>query len=213
MVQAAAVAHQGRKSSRMARHFGPNFDKAWIRTPESGDILSVRRTGRNLPTEILFAVSGPFLGGREPRILIAIHSLSIGGGPMASARGMAKSASALREIPTRLGLSQAECATALGVAVETFRTWEAKPTDHARGCRRPSAHAEGKAAPARTSAASSPADELHLHVRTLRAAAHDGRLAATVGPRPFFGKLIATATREAGGTFARKSAETGIPDI
>jgi DNA-binding XRE family transcriptional regulator len=45
------------------------------------------------------------------------------------------------------------------------------------------------------------ADELHVHVRTLRAAAHDGRLAATFGPRPFFGKLTATATREAAATF------------
>ena len=34
-------------------------------------------------------------------------------------------ASALKEILTRLGLSQAECATALGVAVETLRTWDA----------------------------------------------------------------------------------------
>jgi ribosome-binding protein aMBF1 (putative translation factor) len=38
-------------------------------------------------------------------------------------------------------------------------------------------------------------------VRTLRAAARDGRLAATFGPRPFFGKLTATATREAGARF------------
>jgi DNA-binding XRE family transcriptional regulator len=45
------------------------------------------------------------------------------------------------------------------------------------------------------------ADELHVHVRTLRAAAHDGRLAATFGPRPFFGKLTATATREAAARF------------
>jgi len=36
-----------------------------------------------------------------------------------------------------------------------------------------------------------------VHVRTLRAAAHDVRLAATFGQRPFFGKLSATATREA----------------
>lgn len=41
------------------------------------------------------------------------------------------------------------------------------------------------------------ADELDVHARTLRAAAHDGRLAVTFGPRPFFGKLTATATREA----------------
>jgi transcriptional regulator with XRE-family HTH domain len=33
--------------------------------------------------------------------------------------------SVLRVIRTRLNLSQAECAAALGVAVETFRTWDA----------------------------------------------------------------------------------------
>ena len=44
------------------------------------------------------------------------------------------------------------------------------------------------------------ADELHVHVRTLRAAAHDGRLAATFGP-DLFGKLTATATRESASTF------------
>ena len=33
--------------------------------------------------------------------------------------------SVLRGIRTRLNLSQAECAAALGVAVETFRTWDA----------------------------------------------------------------------------------------
>jgi DNA-binding transcriptional regulator YiaG len=36
---------------------------------------------------------------------------------------MAQRTSVLKETRTRLGLSQAECATALGVAVETFRTW------------------------------------------------------------------------------------------
>ena len=45
------------------------------------------------------------------------------------------------------------------------------------------------------------ADELQVHVRTLRAAAHDGRLAATFGPQPFYGKLTATATREAAAQF------------
>src|SRR5450759_2252766 len=38
---------------------------------------------------------------------------------------MAPCTSNLREIRTRLGLSQAECATALDVAVETFRAWDA----------------------------------------------------------------------------------------
>ena len=114
---------------------------------------------------------------------------------------MAHTASALREIRTRLGLSQAECAMALGVALETFRTWDAG--------RRPAP--EAIVSQARTLKAKRPphdrvplqvlADELHVHVRTLRAAAHDGRLAATFGPRPFFGKLTATATREAAAQF------------
>ena len=114
---------------------------------------------------------------------------------------MVKRASPLREIRTRLHLSQAECAAAVGVAVETFRTWDAG--------RRPTPEAIVRQA--RTLKAKRPphdrvplqvlADELHVHVRTLRAAAHDGRLAATFGPRPFFGKLTATATREAGARF------------
>lgn len=117
---------------------------------------------------------------------------------------MAKHASALREIRTRLGLSQAECATALGVALETFRTWDAG--------RRPTP--EAIVSQAQALKAKRPlhdrvplqvlADELHVHVRTLRAAAHDGRLAATFGPRPFFGKLTARATREAGAQFMAK---------
>jgi DNA-binding transcriptional regulator YiaG len=114
---------------------------------------------------------------------------------------MPSSASDLRDIRTRLGLSQAECATALGVAVETFRTWDAG--------RRPAP--EAIVSQARALKAKRPphdrvplqvlADEFHVHVRTLRAAAHDGRLTATFGPRPFFGKLTATATREAAARF------------
>jgi DNA-binding transcriptional regulator YiaG len=114
---------------------------------------------------------------------------------------MARSGSPLREIRTRLGLSQAECARALGVAIETFRTWDA-------GRR---IAPEAIVGQARILKAMRPpndrvplqvlADELHVHVRTLRAAAHDGRLAATFNPRPYFGKLTATATREAAAQF------------
>lgn len=114
---------------------------------------------------------------------------------------MAGSASPLREVRTRLGLSQAECATALGVALETFRAWDAG--------RRPTP--EAIVSQARTLKAKRPlddlvplqvlADELRVHVRTLRAASHDGRLAATFGSRTFFGKLTATATREAAARF------------
>jgi len=117
---------------------------------------------------------------------------------------MAKDTSVLREIRTRLALSQTECATALGVAPETFRAWDAG--------RRTAP--EAIVNQARTLKAKQPlhdraplqvlADELHIHVRTLRAAAHDGRLAATFGTRPFFGKLTATATREAAAQFMAK---------
>jgi DNA-binding XRE family transcriptional regulator len=89
----------------------------------------------------------------------------------------------------------------LGVALETFRTWDAG--------RRPAP--EAIVSQARALKAKRPlhervplqvlADELRVHVRTLRAAAHDGRLAATFGPRPYFGKLTATATRDAAARF------------
>jgi transcriptional regulator with XRE-family HTH domain len=104
---------------------------------------------------------------------------------MASSPSMAQSISQLREIRSLLGLSQAECAAALGVAVETFRTWDAgrrpapdliveraktlkeKRSTHERVPLRLLAH------------------EFHVNVRTLRAAARDGRLIATFSPRPY----------------------------
>src|SRR5438552_5463637 len=108
---------------------------------------------------------------------------------------MAKSASVLREIRTRLRLSQVECAAALGVALETFRTWDAgrRPPPEAvvrRAETLTMKHPRHDRVPLQVLA-----HELHVHVRTLRAAAHDGRLAATFAPRPYFGKLTATATR------------------
>jgi DNA-binding transcriptional regulator YiaG len=114
---------------------------------------------------------------------------------------MAGSALLLREIRTRLGLSQTECATALGVAVETFRTWDAG--------RRPAPAAiidqaqtlKAKRSPHERVPLQVLADELHVHVRTLRTAARDGRLAVTFSSRPRFRKLTATATREAGAQF------------
>jgi DNA-binding transcriptional regulator YiaG len=117
------------------------------------------------------------------------------------AEPLSMTASVLRAIRTRLNLSRAECAAALGVAVETFRTWDA-------GRRSPPAavvrHAETLMVK-RPAHQGLPlqllANELHVHVRTLRAAAHDGRLAATFSPRPYFGQLTATATREAGARF------------
>ena len=114
---------------------------------------------------------------------------------------MAQPSSTLREIRSRIGLSQAECAVALGVAVETFRAWDAG--------RRPAPQAVVERA--HTLKAERPtqervplqvlADELQVHVRTLRAASRDGRMSATFDARPYFGKLTATATREAAAKF------------
>jgi DNA-binding transcriptional regulator YiaG len=114
---------------------------------------------------------------------------------------MTKDASALREIRTRLNLSQAECAAALGVAVETFRTWDSGRRPAPEGVIDKVCTLKAKRSLHDRVSLHVLADELHVHVRTLRAAAHDGRLAATFGPRPFFGKLTATATREAAAKF------------
>jgi DNA-binding transcriptional regulator YiaG len=114
---------------------------------------------------------------------------------------MANSVSVLREIRTKLHFSQAECAAALGVAVETFRAWDSgRRTAPAAIVRRAQTLKAKRLAHDRVPLQIL-ADELHVHVRTLRAAAHDGRLAATFDPRPFFGKLTATATREAAARF------------
>jgi DNA-binding transcriptional regulator YiaG len=120
---------------------------------------------------------------------------------MASSSRMANPVSTLRDIRTRLQWSQAACAAALGVAAETFRSWEAG--------RRPAPEAVVRRAQALTAKRSPPerlplqvlANHFRVHVRTLRAAAHDGRLAATFGARPYFGRLTATATREAVAAF------------
>jgi transcriptional regulator with XRE-family HTH domain len=114
---------------------------------------------------------------------------------------MTKDASAVREIRTRLNLSQAECAAALGVAVETFRTWDSGRRAAPEAVIDKVCTLKAKRSLHDRVSLRVLADELHVHVRTLRAAAQDGRLAATFGPRTFFGKLTAMATREAAARF------------
>ena len=118
------------------------------------------------------------------------------------AEPLSRAPSVLRAIRARLDLSQAECAAALGVAVETFRTWDAgRRPPPAAVVRRAETLVVVKHPAHQRLPLQLLANELHVHVRTLRAAAHDGRLAATFSPRPYFGKLTATATREAGARF------------
>jgi len=117
---------------------------------------------------------------------------------------MANHASALREIRKQLGLSQAEWATALGVAIETFRTFDTGRRTAPEAIVSQARRLKARRPPNDRVPLQVLADELHVHVRTLRAAAHDGRLAVTFAPRPFFGKLTARATREAAGQFMAK---------
>jgi len=143
-----------------------------------------------------------FRGSRELRILspsirLASSRRRTDGIVMAMTTGV----SVLREIRTRIDLSQAECAAALGVAVETFRTWDAGRRPAPAAIVRRAQTLEAKRPPHDGVPLQILADELHVHVRTLRAAARDGCLAATFGPRPYFGKLTATTTREAAAQF------------
>src|SRR5260221_9894252 len=101
---------------------------------------------------------------------------------------MPQCASHLREIRTRLGLSQTECATAVGVALETFRTWDAGRRPAPEAIVRRVETLETKRLPQARVPLPVLAEELHVHVRTLRAAARDGRLAVTFNSRPHFTK-------------------------
>jgi transcriptional regulator with XRE-family HTH domain len=99
-------------------------------------------------------------------------------------------------------LSQLEFATRLGVAEQTYRTWDS-------GRRTPPRLIVSKAKRLQETAGGLLpmqllADEYGIHVRTLRKAAHDGRLQATFSIRLAFGKLVAFASRDAVETFKRR---------
>src|SRR5258705_3830825 len=108
---------------------------------------------------------------------------------------MIKSASALREIRTRLHLSQAECAASLGVAFETFRAWDSGRRTAPAAIVRRAQTLEAKQPPPDRVPLQDFADELHPHVRTSCAAAHDVRLAPTYNPPTHFGKTAPAPPR------------------
>ena len=105
----------------------------------------------------------------------------------------------VRRLRLQLQLSQAEFATRLGVAEQTYRTWDSgrrtPPRSIVSKAKRLQEMTGGLLPMQRL------ADEYHIHVRTLRKAAQDGRLEATFSTRMAFGKLVAFASREAVGTF------------
>jgi len=82
---------------------------------------------------------------------------------------------ALRRLRLELKLSQCEFATQLGVAEQTYRTWDSgrrrPPRTMVYLARRLKETEGGHLLALQVLAA-----EYHVHVRTLRKAAHDGRL-------------------------------------
>ncbi len=102
---------------------------------------------------------------------------------------------ALRRLRLQMDLSQLDFATRLGVAEQTYRTWDSgrRTPPHAivSKARRLKETAGGLLPMQRL------ANEYGMHVRTLRKAAQDGRLQATFSTRMAFGKLVAFASREA----------------
>ena len=109
----------------------------------------------------------------------------------------------LRECRIALGQSQAAFAALLNVSPESYRTW-----DTGRRVTPSQVMARAKAlATHRDDHALLPLSVLALligvHVKTLRAAARDGRLPVTYDTRTTFRRLRARATRAAGTQFRR----------
>jgi DNA-binding transcriptional regulator YiaG len=92
--------------------------------------------------------------------------------------------------------SQREFAHTLGVGIEAYRTWAAgrRTTPDTVLLKARTLITTGRDVPVALRVLGG---EFHVNVRTLRAAAQDGRLAATFGTRSYFGKIAAMATRAA----------------
>jgi DNA-binding transcriptional regulator YiaG len=100
----------------------------------------------------------------------------------------------LRDLREQLRLSQAQFARLLHVNVETYRTWDSgrrEPPDDLLNRARAVMEA-GQHVPVPLHVL---ATELRIHVRTLRAAALDGRLRAEFKAGTYFGHPVARATR------------------
>lgn len=110
---------------------------------------------------------------------------------------------ALRRLRLVMGLSQRDFAAQLAVAEQTYRTWDSgrrhPPRAIVNRARRLKETDAGKLLSLQVLAA-----EYHVHVRTLRRAAQDGRLQATFSTRMAFGKPVAFASREAVERFKRQ---------
>jgi DNA-binding transcriptional regulator YiaG len=109
----------------------------------------------------------------------------------------------LRQCREALGLSQAHFAAQLGVSLETCRTWDsgrrpARPEILTRANELALRHDPQALLPLETLARL-----IHVHTRTLHAAAKDGRLRVTYDTRTTFRRLRSGATLADAETFLR----------
>ena len=110
----------------------------------------------------------------------------------------------VRALRRQLQRSQTAFAALLGVAAETYRTWDsgrrAAPEPWVAKARALAARED----PARRWSLEALAAELGVHVRTLRDAARTGRLEVIYEHRVVFGHLVPRATRAAGRAFIER---------
>ncbi len=149
-------------------------------------------------------------GGRRPRLQFADDSWQCGL-PMTVIKALPPLTSfTLRQCRQALSLSQADFAAQLGVPLETYRTWDSG--------RRPArldvlTKANALALPADPHASlplATIARLIHVHVRTLNAAARDGRLQVTYDTRTTFRSLRTRATLTDAETFLCGYDEKGV---
>lgn len=131
--------------------------------------------------------------------------------PMAVLRSRTRTALlTLRQCRQALELSQSSFAAELGVPVETFRTWDSGR----RPARRDVLTRANALALRRNPHVLLPLDTLalmiHVHVRTLHAAAKDGRLRVTYDTRTTFRRLRARATFADAETFLHSYFEKAV---
>lgn len=108
----------------------------------------------------------------------------------------------LRACRRALQLSQADCANKLGVPLNSFRMWDSglRPTPRAV-LERAQCAAAAANDDQRPLALPDLAAELHVHPRTLQAAARTGRLEVQYATRSVFGRPLRVSTRAAGQRF------------
>jgi DNA-binding transcriptional regulator YiaG len=116
----------------------------------------------------------------------------------------------LRQCRHALALSQADFAAQLGVSLETYRTWDSGR----RPVRSETLTRANELALRQNPHALLPLDALarliHVHVRTLHAAAKDGRLRVTYDTRTTFRRLRSRATLADGETFLHAYFERAV---